>query len=258
MPLITVPTFLAICDKEASQYKHLTELLATYTSLGGPSYCSTITITDDPDVELPMINPAAVSDMLQRTGLIVRGGFSNQLSVISSFESHFYRVGFFGGVDNYCATNNIRESDYFNQLFCILNGNWMYADNVFCESDSLFGTINILVGPVIQFVDGVNYGYPTPYRRATGGNFAATQLRIVVTTFGGVRCDLNITGIDKVGNLQTTMVTIPALTAPGTVIPIGTTATRYLDVGSVTYASANTGTVGDSFAIRNIKERIIS
>jgi len=258
MPLISVPDFLAICDKEASQYKHLSELVAIYTSLGGPTYFSIITATDDPDIELPMIQQAAYSDTIQPMYNIVRGGFSNQLAIISSFDAHFGVVHFLGGVDNYCKVNDIRESDYFNQIFCITKGNWMYAENVFCEDDSLFGTINILAGPVIQFIDGVNYGYPTPYRRATGGNFAATQLRIVVATFGGAQCDLNITGIDKNANLQTTMVTIPPTAIPGDVIPIGTIASRYLDVGSVAFASGNTGTVGDSFAIRNIKERVIS
>ena len=54
-------------------------------------------------------------------------------------------------------------------------------------------------------------------------------------------------------------VTIPAASPAGTVVPVGTSTDRFLDVMDVQFVPAgSTGDTGDQFTVHNLKERQIS
>ncbi len=222
------------------------------------NYFDMVTPCDDSDVEVPIAGYASLADTTLNTGDIVSRSTPALLKLISSINAHFNRINFSGGYDQYLINNNLRVSNYFNQLYAATFGNYLLAKNVFCDTDSLFGTINLTSGPSISFVDSINFGNGSiPYRLAKDGNFAATQLKIKVVNFGGTRCDLNIIGTDKDNNIISNAVSIPAVTNEGDYVSIGSSSNRYLDVGSITFANSNHGTNGDVFEIRNIPERVI-
>lgn len=258
MAIISTGIFLPIVDRLAGQYKLLNQAIIDMLALYNITYFEIVTTADDSDVELPISVMAKLADTTIDIGTTLKGSMGSLLRLVSSINAHFNLINFSGGYDQYLINNDLRVSDYFNQLYVNSLGTYLLAKNVFCEVDTLFGTVNLTSGPAINYVDGLNFGNGSvPHRLAKDGNFAATQLKIHVVAFGGVRCDLSIVGTDKDNNILTTTVSIPAITSIGADISIGSSSVRYLDVGSVSFANSNHGSVSDNFQIRNIKERII-
>lgn len=258
MALISPTAFINVVDRMGGQYKIINNAVAALNALGPASYFNMITGTDDADVEVPIISTADMADRnINTTGFITQG-FASIFRLIPAIESHFTRVAFAGGFDQYCQTNNIRVSDLFHNLYLLTKGNAMLAKNVFATGAYVFSTLTINAGPVIGFVAGANFGNgAVPARQALNNNFAATQLAIRVVSMGAAQCNLTIFGTDPLNNLQNNNVVIPASSAPGTLIPIGTSVNRYLAVGSVAFTDVNQGTVGDQYVIVNIPERVI-
>jgi len=144
-------------------------------------------------------------------------------------------------------------------MYFAVCGRYMLAVNVFSEGDDDFGDVEIIAGPSVQFTDGVNYGNGSVTNPADGNYYAATQLKIVVVNMGGNDVDLKLY-VKDIDNLPTTItVNVPASQPPGTEIAVGTTSDRYLDLTNVSFIPFGSyGTLGDSFSVRNIKERNIS
>lgn len=261
MPLVDTATLLRVADRAAYQYG---QLITTFTAIrqqGTDYYCETVTLTDDPDVEIPTLAPYKIVDSDLLPGFAARWG--TQLpNVIGGMEGHFNMRGPSGAVlqaggwDGYLTDNNIRVSQYFGDLFFACKGYYMIANNVFSEGDDQFASITLAAGPTVVFTDGVNYGSGDAANPANDVFFAATQLRVVVVTKGANNLDIRL-GVKDVNNNPTTIdVTVPAGSAPGTIVPVGTSANRFLDVISAAFVPAgSTGTVGDSITVRNLKER---
>ena len=135
----------------------------------------------------------------------------------------------------------------------------MLAIDVFSETDDQFAGIVVDTGPVITFTDGVNYGDGSALNTADGSNYAATQLKVAVVAMGATDLDLRLSVKDTSDNLTTIDVTVPGSSAPGTIVNVGTSANRFLDVTTAIFVPAgNQGTVGDSVTIRNLKERQVA
>lgn len=165
-----------------------------------------------------------------------------------------------GGWDGYLNAKNIRVSYYFAQLFEAALGMRMLAINVFSESDDTFGTISLTSGPTIAFTDGTSYGDGSDTNPANGTYYAATQLKLIVGSMGSNTLDLRLNVKDINNNLITIDVTVPGSSVGGTVINIGSSSDRFLDLTGAIFkpASSNHGTSGDSFTIHNLKERQIT
>lgn len=258
MPLVDITTFTTFIDRLAGQYKILSEAIDEINALGPITYFDLITASDDVDLELPMLGSAHLADTGIITSRIVKQSFNPLTMLINSMLTHFNKVEYSGGYDQYLIDNDIRASDYFNQLHVAATGQYLLAKNVFCEEQVLFGTFSIISGPTISFTDGINFGNgAVPDRRATGEDFAATRLKIVVNSFGGVQCDLAISGVDENNNILVANVSIPASSVVGSEILIGSSSDRFLDIGLVSFTSVNQGSVGDQFSIFNEQERVI-
>jgi len=268
MPIIDTATLLAIADRIAYQYDQIRTAFESINLTGagnaGTLYFESVTATDDPDVEIPLVNPAEIADNDFVLNTIFRAGFVDLQNVLRAMDAHFARVGFTGGWDEYLLVKDERVSDHFNQVFwCAKNSQWMLAVDVFSEGDDTFATLEVLAGPILDFTDGINYGTGAQTNLASGSNFAATQLRVVVEVVGGIgpgmAADLDILlGVKDLNDSPTTIaVTVPAGSVVGDSIDVGTATDRFLDVTGAVF-NGDQGTVGDRVTVRNKKERDIS
>lgn len=264
MPLIDSTSLLRIADRAAMQYKYLYDAFAQLVLPGGDYYFDIVTATEDPDVEIPTVNPYHFVDTSLNVDFTVKNG-TPLASIIGAMNVHFNIRDYagnplqVGGWDGYLYDHNCRVSEYFARLFAANQGVYMLAVNVFSESDDVFATLDVTTGPTLVFTDGVNYGNGAITNPANGTFYAATQLKAVVGVMGGTNLDVRLSVKDVNNNPTTIDVTIPGGAAPGTEIDIGTTSDRFLDVfGAVFKPAGSTGTVGDQFTVNNKKERQIS
>jgi hypothetical protein len=269
MPLISTSVLLGIADRAASQFNLINTAMQTINTTGGGFYYDRVTATNDPDVEIPLISTYYNSDQSFGASTIattvVAQGMPFMTAILTQMDSHFSRqvngtALQVGSWDGYLTDNDERVSDYFNQINFSAKTSFLLANNVFSENDDVFGTAEIIGGPAISYTDGVNYGNGDATNTANGTRFAATQLKVQVTSGGPLSADIDvdITGSDKDNLPITTAVTIPSGTPNGGEVAVGTTSDRYLNVTSVAFNGGTDGTLGDIFDIMNIKERTIS
>lgn len=267
MALIDTTTLLGIADRAAQQYDILQDAFEDANQEGGGWYfdrASSSAMAPDPQVEIPLGRPYEDVDSDLEINYAIRNG-TRLASVINAMLVHFNeRDGSGnaiqpGGWDGYATTHNVRYSEWFNKLYFIIKNQYLLANNVFSEGEDVFGTVEIVAGPGIDFTDGVNYGTGAAANLATGGNYAPTQLKMVLQSIGAAELDLRLRVKDK-NNLPTTIdVTIPAGSSPGDEIPVGTASNRFLDVMSVEFIPfSDYGTLGDTITIQNIKERHVA
>lgn len=267
MPLIDTTTLLKVADRAAYQFGQIESLLATINQVGNGYYFTIVSETEDPDVEIPLDTPYYSVDQDFKIAFCARYG-TLLPTVVGAMEGHFNRwdnsvnppvVLQKGGWDGYCQAKNVRVSYYFAQLFYATNGYYMLANDVFSESQDQFAELKVQAGPVLNYTDGTNYGNGSDLNPANGTFYAATQLKIVVVSMGVVDLDVTLTVKDLNNNLTTIDVTIPGGSTPGTAIPVGTTADRFLDVTTAIFTPfGSTGTVGDDMTVMNLKERQIA
>jgi hypothetical protein len=264
MPLIDTTSLLRVADRAAMQYKYLYDAFAQLVLPGGDYYSDIVTATNDNDVEIPTQRDYYYVDTALNVNYNVANG-TPLASIIGAMNVHFNIRDYAGnplqagGWDGYLIDHNSRVSYYFDLLFIATQGPFMLAVNVFSENDDVFGCVNIIAGPAINYVDGVNYGNGAVTNPANGTYYAATQLKVIVTNMGGVDADLRLAVKDVNDSPTIIDVTIPGGSVGGTVVPVGTTVDRFLDVMDVTFVPAgNTGDLNDQFTIHNLKERQIS
>lgn len=264
MALIDTTTLLGIADRAAQQYNLLRLAFESADQEGGGWYFDRVTDTDDPDVELPTVQPYEIVDQDVEVDFAVRNG-TRMANVVNAMMVHFNIRNSSGvplqagGWDGYATTQNVRYSWWFNKLYFAVKERYLLANNVFSETDDVFGTVEVVAGPGLSFTDGVNYGTGASTNKANGSNFAATQLKVVVTSMGANQLDLRLS-VKDVNNLPTTIdVSIPASSPPGTEVSVGGALNRFLDMIGVSYIPASSyGTLGDTVTIRNLKERQIA
>ena len=264
MSLIDSTTLLRVADRAAYQYGQIKANLAAITQVGLGYYWTTVTATEDADVEIPLQAPYYGVDNDFLVANVVRWG-TNLPDIVGAMEAHFVRSNGSGGVlqlggwDGYLMAHNARVSQYFGELFFVCHGFYMLAVDVFSESVDDFATAARIAGPAIAFTDGVSYGNGSTTNPANGTYFAATQLKVYVVAMGGANLDLRLSVKDVNNNPTTIDVTVPGGSPPATEIPIGTSANRFLDVTNITLVPAGSaGTLGDNIKVQNLKERQIA
>jgi len=274
MSLIAPSVLLGIADRAAWQTGKIVTAYQGYipfpitpipsstpdiNPVGGGLYFTRVTDTDDPDVEIPLIAPYEGVDTTV-TNLYFVLKYSSLCTIVTAMDIHFNNMLSVGSWDGYLSTNDIRVSQYFNQLYRAAKGSFMLAVNVFSESADKFATAEVIAGPVLTFTDGLNYGNGSIYNIANGTYYAATQLRVITaTTIGASNLDLRLTVKDINNNLTTIDVTVPSGTPQYTAIDIGSSTDRFLDVTNIIFKPAGaTGTVGDQVWVYNLPERVIA
>jgi len=265
MPLVDTATLLRVADRAAYQYGQLKTTLSAISQVGLGYYWQAVTATDDPDVEIPTLADYKRVDDDWLAGYVAKNG-TLLGSIIGAMEAHFNLrdpiTGLplqAGGWDGFLSTKNERVSQYFGELFYACKGYYMLAIDVFSEGVDTLATAQVIAGPAILFTDGISYGNGSNLNPANGTYFAATQLKAVVTTMGGANLDLRLSVKDVSNNPATIDVTIPAGSAPGAVVNIGTSSDRFLDVTGIVFKPAGSaGTLGDMVTVKNLKERQIA
>jgi hypothetical protein len=264
MGLVSTSVLIGIADRAATQVELIETALEDCMVTGGGTYVERVTATDNPDLEIPTEGEYEIVDDDFQLCMALK--FGTQLSrIVTAMLAHFNRKDDngqplqTGGWDGYCQDKDIRMSWYFNQLFFCTQGFYMLANDVFSESDDVFGTVEVVAGPGLSFTNGVNYGNGSINNPANGTFYAATQLKIVVTSMGGTDLDLRLS-VKDINDLPTTIdVTVPGGSIAGAEIPVGTSSDRFLDVTGVSFVPFGSfGTLGDDVTIQNLKERQIS
>jgi hypothetical protein len=264
MSLVDTTTLLRVADRAAYQYEQLKITLSAISQVGLGYYWQTVTATDDPDVEIPTLADYKRVDDDWLAGYVAKNGTLLGY-IIGGMEAHFNIRDPItnlplqaGGWDGYLYTKNKRVSQYFAELFYACRGYYMLAVDVFSEGVDTLATAQVIAGPAVLFTDGISYGNGSNLNPANGTYFAATQLRAVVTTMGGVNLDLRLSVKDVNNNPTTIDVTIPGGSIPGAVVNIGTSSDRFLDVtGIILKPAGSAGTLGDTITVKNLKERQI-
>ncbi len=263
MPLIDTAHLLQVADRAAYQYEQFKATAEAISQQGTDYYWEIVSDTQDVDVEVPCEGEYEEVDDDWEPEWMVRNG-TLLAKIISAMEVHFNRrdssgnVLQQGGWDGYCQDQDVRVSQYFAELFFAVKGRYMLAINVFSEGDDNFGTIQRIAGPAISFTDGVDYGDGSDLNPANGTYFAATQLKVRVTTMGATNLDLRLSVKDINNNPTTIDVTVPGGSAPGTEIDVGTSANRFLDLTGAAFVPAGSqGSLNDEVTVRNKKERQI-
>ena len=263
MPLIDTTSLLKVADRAAYQFGQLQDACNVVKQEGTDYYFNIVSATEDSDVEIPC--DSVYYDVDQDFDIDFLAKYGTRLpGVIGGMDAHFNRLSSSGvplqagGWDGYLTSKNQRVSYFFSQLFFAVKGFYMLANNVFSESADLFGSFQVGAGPVLNYTDGVNYGTGSGSNPANGTFYAATQLKVVVTSMGPTNLEVRLSVKDISNNPTTIDVTIPGGSAPGTEIPVGTSADRFLDVTAAVFKPAgSTGTVGDDMNVMNLKERQI-
>lgn len=264
MALIDTSTLLGISDRAAQQYKYIADAFDSLVVEGSGFYADRATSTDDVDVEIPTLSTYNEVDTNLNVSTAVKLGTSLG-NIIGGMEAHFNRRDGSnnplqaGGWDGYASTQGVRYSEYFADLFFAIKRSRMLANSVFSEGDDEFASLEIIGGPAFTFTDGLNYGNGNALNQADGSNFAPTQLKIVVGSMGGTGADIRLSVKDENDNPTTIDVTVPGGSPASTEIDVGTSSDRFLDVFGATFVPAgDTGTLGDTFTVRNKKERTIA
>ena len=263
MALIQTTPLLRIADRAAYQYSQIKATMTAISQVGTDYYWTTVTDTEDADVEIPLLASYKMVDDDLLPGFAAIHGTQLPL-IIGAMEAHFNIRGpsglplQVGGWDGYLWDQDVRVSQYFNELYFALRNYYMLAYGVFAETVYDFATALRNAGPGITFTDGSDFGDGNKANPANGTNYAATQLKAVVVSMGAANLDLRLSVKDKNNNPVTIDVTIPAGSAPATEISIGATSDRFLDVtGIILKPAGSAGTLGDNIKIRNLKERQI-
>jgi len=263
MPLVDTATLLRVADRAAYQYGQLKATMVAISQEGLDYYWETVTATDDPDVETALLaGYRAVDNDLDPKYAAKLGTLLP--NIIGCMEMHFESTPLgvplqAGGWDGYLQSHGARVSQYFGELFFAIRAYYMLANDVFSEGNDQFARVQVAPGPAVVFTDGINYGDGSPANPANGTFFAATQLRVVVAAMGAANLDLRLSVKDVNDDPATIDVTVPAGSPPGTAVPVGTSADRFLDVfGAAFVPLGSAGTVGDDVTVRNLKERQIA
>jgi hypothetical protein len=264
MALVDTATLIAVADRAAYQYGQLQDACAVVQAVGNGYYFDLVSVTEDADVEIPCNSVYYDVDHDLQVDFMVKNG-TRLAGVIGGMEAHFSRDNGsgvplqVGGWDGYLTSKDQRVSYYFAKLFFATHGFYMLANNVFSESEDQFARLQVTTGPGLTYTDGVNYGTGSAANPANGTFYAATQLKVVVTTMGEAQLDVRLSVKDQNNNLTTIDVTIPGGSLPGAEISIGTTTDRFLDVTAAIFnPEGSAGTVGDDIKVVNLKERQIA
>lgn len=253
MAIVSTTIFKNVADRVAGHYKLMVADVAALNALGSTSYYAIITASNDSDVEIPFGTPSTVADAIT-VPAIFAGGALGIKSMITAMNAHFTRVAYTGGINQFCIDNDFRVSDYFNQVYTLLVGNSLKAVNVFDERNTTFATVLLSAGPAIGYTPGSGYGSgAVATRLATSTVFAATQLQIHCTVYGGAAAHLTIHGTGP----DDSVITATAVITGTGFFDVGSTTDRFLTVTSVTFTDGNHGTVSDNYIILNKHERTI-
>ena len=257
---MTTTVFKGVADRMAKQYSYIKVCFDALSTTGvGDDYYERITNTDDPDVELAMLQPAYNADIEfeKNTPQKITRGLSAYTNLVSSFEAHLQREGSLSNRtwDGYCESQDVRVSDYTNQVYYARNNDYMKARNVFSEEDATFASAKMTDASTLTFTDGTDFGNGSADAKADGSNFAGTQIKAIITGSNSISSlVINIEGLDEEG-VSKTLNGVSISGTPGTEIVIGTDSDRWVDITNITRTSG--GTTDDEFEIHNIKERTI-
>lgn len=253
MGVINSDVFIEYADRIARDYIILQHALDEVI-LAKP-YFKILTVTDDPDVEIPMDDSADKCDTYfsqDKSATALASTMFPFTDLITGFENHMKRVEAGRTWDEYCSASGVRVSAYTNEVHYAKHHRYMLASNVFAEHQIDFGIASIMPpSGTVAFQDLDNFGSGDPKARADGSNFAASKVNAVLISDINPPVVFKIIGVDDSGE-EVLFNTVPLTGVSGTVI-VANPSGRIVDMTSVELVSG--GTSGDTVKFSSIKER---
>jgi hypothetical protein len=258
MPLIQESVFTGYADRIAGQFRILRNAVSAMSA--GATYFQMLTVTDDPDIEIPMLSPARTQDLFTQNEDSVVSVVKQMpafTGLITAMESHmktqtenFSVVGW----DTYCTASGVRVGEYTDWVHYARYGRHMLARNVFSENEITFAECSISPSGTMQFEDVDDFGTGSYSVKAGAGNYSGTQLAAVLGNEITQAIDIEIVGVGETGLTRRQSTTGGLIVGPsGTRIPIPPPSGRFVDVTEVNLLSG--GSSGDIFLLVNIIER---
>jgi hypothetical protein len=256
MGLMSKSVFEGYSDRIAAQYSYLKTAFDTLASVSGvANYFTRVTGNTDPDMILPLSQPANNADIYfaQNPLNATIASMTNLTGLMTAFTSHVQRSTLTNKTwDGYCDYVGATVSDYTNKVYFARYNSYMKASHVFSEDDI---TLASKVEPS-DAVAGTVLGTGATSELADGTKFAATQIKIKIV---GTQNILNGVTVDIVGkdasNVTKTMTAVAVEGNVGDEIVVGTTSDKWL---AVTGLTLNGALSGDAIEIHNVKDRIIA
>lgn len=172
---------------------------------------------------------------------------------INDLNSHAANVGK-TDLNTLLSGLNLNVSIEFDDVYYQVRAAHLWGENVYSSGSTVMGSVAFSGSGVSVFTDGSAMG--SGYHAATSAtNRAAAMVHAVpATLIGGTNVILDVRYTNENDVAQSVQVTIPAGTAIGTLISVGTSGTTVLrDVTNVVGAG---GTNGDYIVLRSTHERI--
>jgi len=184
--------------------------------------------------------------------------YSNFTGLIPSFDYALAKDNTLSDLswDGYLANVGTKVSDYTNQVYYASKNSYLLAKNVWCEYEKTMASAEMTGASALTYTEGdaLYVGDYSAAQKADGTHFAGVAIKAVVTGTNTITSlVVTVTGVNELG-VADTVEHITVSGAPGT-LSSATTA-KFLAITDVSRDSG--GSMGDTFAIVNTKDRIIS
>lgn len=247
MALISTARFLALTDSLGRQYDDLLAMgAATDAANAQTGAAGNVTriqgYDDDADLQVALLADfRAVQGSLETPYLAL----STFRSALSAVQRHLAANGA-TSLDAYCTAQNVQVSASCAAL-CAANGVTVSTKNILAPTQVTLAT---------ETITGASAGTFGAGSSIDPASYGPALCEVVVTTdIGGtdLTVDLTMTRFD--GTSATASVTIPASSAAGVTVGLGSLASdRYRDCSAVAITGAS-GTTG-AFAVRSVAPRV--
>lgn len=257
MPIMDVEVFKGYADRIAGQFRILKTSILSMSA--GTPFFEQLTVTADPDVEIPMLGPARNQDVavtIDDAAVKTVKGMSGLTGLITAFESHLLTQTEDSDIsswDTYCTDQDVRVSEYTDKVFLARHGRHMLARNVFCESEIIMAECTVGPSGIIISEDALSLGTGSVSQKAESG-FAGAQLAAILNTEIVSGLDIEIVGLSETGLTRRLSTDSGLIVGPsGSRIDIPPPSGRFVSISEVNLLSG--GSEGDSFDLVNIIER---
>jgi len=243
----------------------------------------------DPEIEISTLSQARASDQAWNTdtdefvlATSLMGGASASYSVLNALTTHLQtatdgsgNLSLTGGWNQYLSeadptgtiyssiptdvTNGtgVRVSEYFRRVFSSVQ---LQSRNVFYDAPDpfAFATLTGTGSASVTFAELGDFGAGTVATIANGSNFAATQMKLLVSSATWTTgCTIEFEMVTEPnGDTTTIQVVVGAGLTLGDTINIGTDTDRFTKINSATVVAGST-TAAETLSVINKFERVI-
>jgi hypothetical protein len=254
VPIIDKVIFESLVDRMAGDMMRIDHNAATMAPSGG-SYYQLISVSNDPDTELPLLRRCRDADLAigdstsMRSVLVEHSGLVGMMNGIVA-HARTVLVPASGNADGLCGSLGTTVPEAFNELHYVTRGGNMYARNVHKNDEITFGTLD---GTDWSFTDGGALRTESYSARASGNQFAAATIRAFIESGEASDLVVDIIGINDAGEEVSARQTVNGLALESMPVASGM---RWIDLTDVERVSGSLS--GGLVSFMSVVDRQIS